>query len=89
MVLYVGEAEQFAIQHCRAVDADPLERYIIYDLRDNVVAMTSLSNYYAVIRMIPDELDYDTQKEYRMAVAKRCVALVRESMATAHEFDLR
>ena len=82
------DAEQFALEHCRAIEIDPMDRYLIFDLKDDVVAVMSLSNYYDVIRLIP-ELPYTMKKAYTRAVAERCVSLVRSQLATAHEFDLR
>lgn len=82
-------AEQFALENCRAVEVDAMERYVLYDLRATVPAILSMSNYYDVLAMIPRSLPYAEQKEYTQAVAARCTWLVRQSMARAPEFDLR
>ncbi len=83
------DARQFAVDVCRAVDVDPWEKVVVHDLQDNVVAMTSLSNYYDALRLIPKDLPFETQKEYRCAVAERCVLLVRESLAECADIDRR
>lgn len=83
------DATQFALQHCRALSTDPLDEYIINSSQDGVVAMTSLSNFHDAIRLIPDDLSYAEEKEYRIAIGQRCAELVRLRLSRAHEFDLR
>lgn len=83
------DAEQFAIEHCRSVEVDVHEKYVLLDLRDSVAAITEISNYWDVLSMIPRGLPLEEYRAYKQAVADRCVYLVRESMSTAHEFDLR
>lgn len=76
-------ALDWARQHCRANVVEPYDVFELALVRDELGALTELTNYFEVVEILEKEIAPAQQCEYRSAVQIICVGLIRRAVAVA------
>lgn len=82
------DAAEFAARNCCANDVKEIDRLCLTVARDELGALSELTNYWDVIDAIPSNLSANLEREFLTAVRRRCVEIARGKIAESYKQNI-